>query len=59
MICSDGPSTWKGKGSSVRQAGVLAAAGLIALEQSPKRLHEDHENAQVLAQGLAAIPGTI
>ena len=37
--------------------GVLAAAGLIALEQSPKRLHEDHENAQVLAKGLAAIPG--
>ncbi len=44
-------------GGGMRQAGVLAAAGLIALEQSPQRLHEDHENAQVLAQGLAAIPG--
>jgi threonine aldolase len=44
-------------GGGMRQAGVLAAAGLIALEKSPARLHEDHENAQVLAQGLAAIPG--
>jgi threonine aldolase len=44
-------------GGGMRQAGVLAAAGLIALEESPKRLHEDHENAQHLAQGLAALPG--
>jgi len=41
----------------MRQAGVLAAAGLIALEESPKRLHEDHENAQHLAKGLASLPG--
>ena len=41
----------------MRQAGVLAAAGLIALEESPKRLHHDHENAQHLAKGLAAIKG--
>jgi threonine aldolase len=43
-------------GGGMRQIGSLAAAGLIALEESPKRLHEDHENAQVLARGLAALP---
>ena len=36
---------------------MLAAAGLIALEQMPKRLHVDHENAKFLAQGLARVPG--
>lgn len=41
----------------MRQAGVLAAAGLVALEESPKRLHLDHENAKLLARGLAEIPG--
>jgi threonine aldolase len=44
-------------GGGMRQAGVLAAAGLLALEESPKRLHVDHANAQVLAKGIAAIPG--
>jgi threonine aldolase len=44
-------------GGGMRQAGILAAAGLVALEKSPSRLHIDHENAQVLAKGLAAIPG--
>jgi threonine aldolase len=44
-------------GGGMRQAGVLAAAGLIALEESPKRLHIDHENAKRLAQGLAGIAG--
>jgi threonine aldolase len=42
-------------GGGMRQAGVLAAAGLVALEQSPKRLHCDHENARRLARGLAGI----
>jgi threonine aldolase len=41
----------------MRQAGVLAAAGLIALEQSPRHLMEDHRNARLMAQGLAGIPG--
>ena len=41
----------------MRQAGVLAAAGLIALEQMPRRLGEDHANAKVLANALAAVPG--
>ncbi len=44
-------------GGGMRQAGVLAAAGLVALEESPKNLHRDHENAKVLAQGLAKIKG--
>lgn len=42
-------------GGGMRQAGVLAAAGLVALEESPKRLHYDHENAKRLAEGLAGI----
>jgi threonine aldolase len=44
-------------GGGMRQAGVLAAAGLIALEESPKRLHIDHENARRLADVIATIPG--
>jgi threonine aldolase len=44
-------------GGGMRQAGVLAAAGLVALEESPKRLHCDHENAKQLAKGLAEISG--
>ncbi len=44
-------------GGSMRQAGVLAAAGLIALEEGPKRLSIDHANARFLAQELAQIPG--
>lgn len=47
----------KALGGGMRQAGVLAAAGLIALEKMPLRLQEDHDNAQVLAQGLAKIGG--
>ena len=35
----------------MRQAGILAAAGLIALDSGVKRLHIDHENAKLLAQG--------
>lgn len=44
-------------GGGMRQAGVLAAAGIIALEEGPKRLQLDHDNAQLLARRLAAIPG--
>jgi len=44
-------------GGGMRQAGVLAAAGLIALEESPKGLAEDHVNAKRLAEGLAGLPG--
>ena len=45
-------------GGAWRQAGILAAAGLIALADGPKRLQEDHDNAQRLARGLAElVPG--
>lgn len=44
-------------GGGMRQAGVIAAAGLLALEHGPKRLHIDHENARVLARRLAEVPG--
>jgi threonine aldolase len=44
-------------GGGMRQAGVLAAAGLYALEHNVARLAEDHANAQRLAQGLARIEG--
>jgi threonine aldolase len=44
-------------GGGMRQVGVLGAAGLIALEKSPARLHEDHANARYLAEALAGLPG--
>src|SRR5918912_466490 len=44
-------------GGGMRQAGVLAAAGLIALEESPRQLPEDHANARRLAAGVAELPG--
>jgi threonine aldolase len=44
-------------GGGMRQAGVLAAAGLVALEDSPSQLPVDHENAQLLAKRIAAVPG--
>jgi threonine aldolase len=44
-------------GGGMRQVGVLAAAGIVALENGPGRLHIDHDNAQVLARRLAAVPG--
>ena len=44
-------------GGGMRQAGVLAAAGLIALEEMPHRLGEDHANARFLAGELAKLPG--
>ena len=44
-------------GGGMRQAGVLAAAGLVALEKGPRRLQIDHDNAKFLATQLAGIPG--
>ena len=46
----------KALGGGMRQAGILAAAGLIALEEMPKRLAEDHANARLLAEGLSKLP---
>jgi threonine aldolase len=42
----------KALGGGMRQAGILAAAGLIALEEMPKRLQEDHANARLMAEAL-------
>jgi threonine aldolase len=44
----------KALGGGMRQAGILAAAGLIALHEMPKRLSEDHANARLLAEVVAA-----
>jgi threonine aldolase len=41
----------------MRQAGVLAAAGIVALETMVDRLVEDHQNARRLAEGMSSIPG--
>jgi len=50
--------TWRKRfGGGMRQVGILAAAGLIALEESPKILHLDHENARILAEGAANLKG--
>jgi threonine aldolase len=46
-------------GGGMRQAGVIAAAGLVALEKSPGRLHIDHTNAKRLAEGVVTIPGFV
>jgi threonine aldolase len=46
-------------GGGMRQAGVLAAAGLIALEEMPARLHEDHANARWMAEQIAGMGGCL
>jgi threonine aldolase len=49
---------WKqGIGGAMRQAGVLAAACLYALDNNVERIAEDHDNARFLAEGLAELPG--
>ena len=44
-------------GGALRQAGIVAAAGLYALDHNVERLAEDHANARLLAEGLAELPG--
>jgi threonine aldolase len=46
-------------GGAMRQAGILAAAGIVALEKHTHQLKEDHVRAKKLAQGLAKIPGLV
>jgi len=46
-------------GGGMRQAGILAAAGIVALEKMIPRLQEDHEKAKELAEGLVKIPGIV
>ncbi|MCL1787701.1 MAG: beta-eliminating lyase-related protein, partial [Defluviitaleaceae bacterium] len=43
-------------GGGMRQIGVLAACGIISLQEMTQRLHTDHENARYLAEKLAAVP---
>jgi threonine aldolase len=47
----------KALGGGMRQVGVLAAPGIIALTEMPSRLHEDHERAKKLASAIAELPG--
>ncbi|MFX8879539.1 beta-eliminating lyase-related protein, partial [Acinetobacter baumannii] len=46
-------------GGALRQAGILAAAGLHALDHHLDRLGDDHANARVIAEGLAGVPGVV
>ena len=63
IVCADAETIAKARrvrkllGGAMRQAGVIAAAALVALEEMRDRLVEDHRNAKALAQGLAQIPG--
>jgi threonine aldolase len=63
ILCGDGQTIAKARrvrkllGGAMRQAGVIAAAALVALEEMRDRLVEDHRNARRLADGLAGIPG--
>jgi threonine aldolase len=54
----DAARRWRKRlGGGMRQAGILAAAGLYALEHNVRRLAEDHASARVIAQALADVPG--
>jgi threonine aldolase len=44
-------------GGGMRQAGIIAAAGIVALELMTERLRDDHANAKALAEGVAQVPG--
>ncbi len=63
LVCGDADfiaeaqRTRKVVGGGMRQAGILAAAGIVALEQIAPRMAEDHVRAKRLAEGLAEIPG--
>jgi threonine aldolase len=63
MVCGSGDfiadarRARKVVGGGMRQAGIIAAAGIVALEQMTDRLDEDHRRAKRLAEGLAEIPG--
>ncbi len=65
VLCGDGAFIERARkyrkmvGGGMRQAGILAAAGLIALEQMVDRMADDHRNARRLANGLASLPGIV
>lgn len=56
-LIAEARSVRKALGGGMRQAGVLAAAGLIALDEMPGRLAEDHANARLMAESLAGCEG--
>jgi threonine aldolase len=63
MLCGTRPFVERARrvrkllGGGMRQAGVIAAAGIVALDEMADRLAEDHAHARRLAAGLAALPG--
>jgi len=63
VVASDGDTIavarrWRKRlGGGMRQAGILAAAGIYALERNVERLREDHDNARLLADALGDVPG--
>jgi threonine aldolase len=63
VICGDKDFIYEARrnrkivGGGMRQAGIIAAAGIVALEQMVDRLADDHANARRLAESLAEIPG--
>ena len=63
VVCGSGEAIenvrrWrKMLGGSMRQAGIIASAGIVAIETMVERLAEDHSNARRLANGLAQVPG--
>jgi threonine aldolase len=63
MICGPAPfvtrARWMRKmlGGGMRQVGVIAAPGIVALTEMVGRLAEDHRHARILAEGVAALPG--
>jgi threonine aldolase len=59
VLMERGRSIRKMLGGGMRQAGVLAAAALIALEDMPARLHEDHANARWMAEEIAGMSGCL
>ena len=65
VICGDGEFIGRARknrrmvGGGMRQIGVIAAAGIVALDEMVDRLADDHANARPLAEGLATIPGLV
>lgn len=57
QFISEARRTRKILGGGTRQCGIIAAAGIVALEQMVERIEEDHKNAERLAVGIARIPG--
>ncbi len=63
VVCGGGDFVLKARkarkmvGGGMRQAGIIAAAGIVAIEEMVDRLADDHANARALAEGLATIPG--